>query len=545
MAYLVLVSQLFFKKKSYQTYSKYFINILYSPKNQINNMIKISEISQLIAFLSPNKLKQIAFIDYKNIEESTKIDQLYKRLKEGEKDEKKLMNLLFDQGKYQKSNYNRLKRQLEERLINTLFLIDANKNKYQEMRQAYYACYKNVAAVKILLGKNARNLAISLAEKTYKTAERFEFIDILLNLSKDLRNHYGSIIGDKRMFTFYNKKTQSYTDAFLAELKAEEYFAELALNFSISRVINLEHRKKIIAHSEELEQIINQYSSYRFKLCSYIVIAVRYEATNDYENSIKICDQALLFFKIRKHFASKAALYIFYFRKIASLILLKKLNKAEETTLLCLKLESPGLYNWYQTMGYRFIIFLHLESFSKAIEVYFEAIEHPNFSKQYPSVKEVWHINEAFVYYFHLQGAIKEAPNERIEKFRINRFLNEVPSYSKDKQGLNISILILQVLFLLHQKQYGKIIDRTEALRTYTHRYLRRDETFRSNCFIKMLMQLPKANFHRAAVERKTKELREKLSSVGIIQNQSAEVEIVPYEVLWEFVLESLDNKIH
>jgi hypothetical protein len=85
-----------------------------------------------------------------------------------------------------------------------------------------------------------------------------------------------------------------------------------------------------------------------------------------------------------------------------------------------------------------------------------------------------------------------------------------------------------------------------EALKAYAYRYLRRDDTFRSNCFIKMLLQLPKNNFHRAAVLRKADKYWQKLQSVPINQaNQGSDMEIIPYETLWRFVVDSLDDQFH
>lgn len=119
-----------------------------------------------------------------------------------------------------------------------------------------------------------------------------------------------------------------------------------------------------------------------------------------------------------------------------------------------------------------------------------------------------------------------------------------MPIYSKDKRDANISILILQMLFLLHQKKYNEIIDRAESLKTYTYRYLRRDDTFRSHCFIRMLLTLPDCSFHKAAVLRKADQYWQQLKEVPLnVAKQSAEIEIVPYEMLWEFVLESLDER--
>ena len=85
-----------------------------------------------------------------------------------------------------------------------------------------------------------------------------------------------------------------------------------------------------------------------------------------------------------------------------------------------------------------------------------------------------------------------------------------------------------------------------ESLNVYTHRYLRKDDTFRSNCFIKMLLALPAAGFHKKGVLRKARKYWDKLQSVPIsVANQNTELEIVPYEVLWEFVIESLDERFH
>ena len=143
-------------------------------------------------------------------------------------------------------------------------------------------------------------------------------------------------------------------------------------------------------------------------------------------------------------------------------------------------------------------------------------------------------------------GRIK-ADKERDSKaktFRIARFLNTVPKFSLDKKGLNIPILILQVLFFIQQKKYGEVSDRTEALNAYCYRYLRKDDTFRSNCFIKMLMVLPKAHFHKARVIRQADKYYQQLLKSNEIRNtKSSEIEPIPYEALWQLVWGMLDNR--
>jgi len=57
------------------------------------------------------------------------------------------------------------------------------------------------------------------------------------------------------------------------------------------------------------------------------------------------------------------------------------------------------------------------------------------------------------------------------------------------------------------------------------------------------IVQIPKANFHRAGVEQKTQKYYDTLLNTPMeVTNQALEIEIIPYEDLWEFVLESLDG---
>lgn len=110
---------------------------------------------------------------------------------------------------------------------------------------------------------------------------------------------------------------------------------------------------------------------------------------------------------------------------------------------------------------------------------------------------------------------------------------------------MNISVLIVQILYAVAEKDYKKSSDRIEGIEKYCSRYLKDESTFRSNCFIKMLLQAPQANFHREATRRKAERYAKQLLTMPLdAANQAHEVEIIPYEQLWEMALESLQLKI-
>lgn len=57
-----------------------------------------------------------------------------------------------------------------------------------------------------------------------------------------------------------------------------------------------------------------------------------------------------------------------------------------------------------------------------------------------------------------------------------------------------------------------------------------------------MIMQLPKGDFHPIAVQRKAEPYYQKLLAVPLHKaKQDYDLEIIPYETLWAFMLESLE----
>lgn len=187
---------------------------------------------------------------------------------------------------------------------------------------------------------------------------------------------------------------------------------------------------------------------------------------------------------------------------------------------------------------------MHSKNYQKAYELILTAQNHKNYTKLPPNIKEVWEVYAAYVHYFIRIEKINpiEINGKKLRKFRYYKFLNEVPIYSKDKRGINISILILQTIFLLQAKKYDVMIERIDALKQYCYKYLKKNDSYRSNCFIQMLIKLVEAHFHKVGAIRKANAYLQKLKAYPMeISLQTSEVEIVPYEDLWQHVIDSVE----
>ena len=200
--------------------------------------------------------------------------------------------------------------------------------------------------------------------------------------------------------------------------------------------------------------------------------------------------------------------------------------------------------NWFNFQELIIFFRFHLNDFEKASIVCNQVLLHKRFKNLPDHYIERFRIIEAYLYYFKEEGMLSSEFLPTKKKFKLGKFLNEVPKYSKDKSGANVQILIIQALFLIQREDIDESINRIDSLRQYCHKYLRKDHTFRSNCFIKMLVILLKNQFHKEAVERKTKKYLKLLNDHPIEKmRQSIGVEIVPFEFLWGILTKDLKNE--
>ncbi len=505
-------------------------------------------LKEIINVIGRHRVKNIEIIGMSS-SRSSKLNELYNGIQSGlfSNDEEAIKHFYGEKSRDSKT-YKKLKKRLQKRLINTIFFIDVNQPSYNEIQKAYYSSYKDWAAVKILLGKFARRTAIPIAKRILKNAMKFEFSDLALDVARVLRTHYGAIEINQKKYDKYNSYVKKYSELLNAELIAEEYYQKIVSSYNLSKSDNHEIEKLAIKYTKELKKYTTYLQSYRLNLNAFLTFALRFQIVNDYKNMQNECEKAVHFFEKKKYQASKNAIFLFLFKNLACCVQLKEFEKGEIIAKRCLQQLNEGIRNWFITLEQYLLLSLHTNNLIQAFEIFRKASENKNFDKLYDSESENWRVFEAYLHYFLSIDAIKipDIEKQKLKPFRLSRFLNDMPVHSKEKRRRNIPILIIHVLFLLQKKDYEKVIDRVESLNLYCYRYLRKDDTFRSNCFIKMLLQLPKANFHREAAIRKTEKLYNKLvENPSNISMQASEIEIMPYEMLWEYVLDSLGNKIH
>lgn len=499
-------------------------------------------LKEMVSIVNKNKAKHIEVLGQNQAEER-KLYQLYDGVLNGTfKTDTQACRKIYGTNDLSKG-YRNLKSRLEKRAINTLFFIDVNSSSFSDSQKAYYSCYKNLVAVKMLIGRGARKSSMKLAEKTLKQALIYDLHEVSIPLLKDLRVYYGTLVGDQKKMKKYNKLLRQLLADSRYEERAREMYDTLASNFVHSKTIKPFHVKMAKEYSAELEEYLDKTSYSNFHFYAHLILILRYEIENDYNLAVQACDRALSYLeKIERYKISQK--FTFLFKRFTSLIQLKRYEEADANALRCLNFVEVGGFNWFLTAQFYIVLLFHSERTQEAFDFYKQVKAIHKKKKVKSEVKEeFWNIIEAFIDYFIRVGKIKLPAHKRRPRFDSETFIKSVPAFAKDKRGMNVTILVLQILFFLNEKDTNEVINRTETLKTYSTRYLRDDVNFRSNCFIRMLSKISEANFNQIALKRRTDETFENLKSKPLeITNQPVETEIVPFEILWDLILSSLDT---
>ncbi|MEL7162210.1 MAG: hypothetical protein AAFN92_15750, partial [Bacteroidota bacterium] len=398
-------------------------------------------------------------------------------------------------------------------------------------------------AVKILIGRGAFRTGMDIAKKLYQVTRQYEFTEISLDICRMMSSQYGYRFGDREQFERYNRDYDQMIACFHAEAILERHFSNLAM-------AHLHNQEKDIflemgdSLEREITPYLEKFDSYRVHLCGRSALIWCAINTYDYRKTIDYCTSGIAFF-LKKPYVANTPLGMFLHYKMLCHNQLREYEDGRQTAEMAKQHYVPGTQNYFKFQESLILLEIHTKHYQEAYLTYQRITGLKEFKKLRPRSIEIWHLYGAYLEYLLIIGVFQRPPGaDENKKFRLNRFLNEVPIFNKEKRRRNIPVLVLQILFLIHRDRYAAAADRIEAVEKYCSRYLKKDSSFRSNCFIKMLLQIPQTAFHVAAVKRKAERFHQRLLDNPMeMTSQSWEVEVIPYEELWEYALGSLGHQ--
>lgn len=133
------------------------------------------------------------------------------------------------------------------------------------------------------------------------------------------------------------------------------------------------------------------------------------------------------------------------------------------------------------------------------------------------------------------------ALNYKNPEFQIPNSLLRAKEKDMFSEQYNLQILIIRLITYCHHKQWKLVETNSAAISKFLSRKLIRKDQGRSYNFINMLLQLSERQFHHLAIKRHASRFHAKLLAQPCNATGSEQdYEIIPYERLWEMIMENL-----
>ena len=503
--------------------------------------MEFDALKDLVKTITRNKVKNIEVLGNPG-EEGSMVEALYDAIsKDKVQSDEDAAIFLYGKDESPKSQvYLRMKGRLERNLLNTAFFVDVNQPMFNDRAKASFNCYRDFAAVMILLSREATKSGIDVLERLLEQTIKYEFIELTAEISSRLRRSYARVIGSANMHERYAKIHREYEEKRRLEMLALEHFESLINYYIVRRSPNEEIHQYATEYYNELYPLISKADTCQYHFHTAQIGIIKHLSVNNCVETLKVCDEALSILTERKN-TNRESLVALSGQKIACLTQLRIFENKEgdAAATYCLSISEEGSFNWFRVHELYLHYCLFARRYEDALVLFEKASQHPKFESLGGAVRDNWQIYGG---YLHLLAALGKLELARIEAvvgvFRYARLSNEIEVLAKDKQGMNIPLIFLPVLYHLVKGTFESAEISTEALEKYRKRYLDNDMNRRSAAFLNMLIAFAKRDYQSAAAEKKIKKELEVLAKEQPqVAGQTFAVEIIPYEDLWAMMV--------
>ena len=494
----------------------------------------MDEVNKLVKLISVRGQKVIPLLDL-NDKKTNKEKTLYLKTQNGEcSNDQEAAKLLYGSTP-DDARFKMLKMRLKKKLLNHLYFMDFTNDRFKVSIKYEQECLNLIHQARILIRTGEYSIAEKQLSTAFKLAGEGEFTAQAVSCLELLVFVYAETSNSK-MFYQTRQALAEYRTLAGYEQEAEDLFnvAKLELNKSIQARKNyLNQLEPNLRRLRELWLLSKSFNVFDY----YYKLNIWYqELIGDFNQIITIATESERLLTDNsineRRFDHRYNKYINVYAHLRA--------KAYESGLdLAEKYEpdfSKTTGNWFAFMENYFLLAMHAKKYDLALRLYNEVVKNVFFKKINRLANERWTLYRTYLYFVNPSA-------ELLKQFSYRDLLTSVPEYGKDKQGFNVAILIIQLMYYLREKDLEALVYRIGYLRKYMGMHLKNSFNDRSRLFFKLMLITVREELDPDECRKKGKNTYEKLQSTPPPGDAYAEIEIIPYEHLWELVLQTLEEK--
>jgi len=499
----------------------------------------MKDLISIILNLDKRKLKHIKVLI--NTKSCSDCARAYNEILKGKiKDDGDLAFFLYKSREAKStSKYEKLKKELVERFHNSLLFINTENNNWDDILKFKYEANRNWLIIKNISFNQLNDYATKLAENLLPKAIYNEYTEIALELLGLIKSHY-SINGSIKIYEQKQTEYDVCEKLLYAERKARSYKEGLRVYYAKSAALQPDNALRAKKYHDELKPYLEKYNSYTLHLNAYLLEVYIYSSVNDYAGWHDVAQRGINYIK-SKPFNLDSMLSTFLAHKGTTAMYLKNYTVAEQTLDEAITLADKNTYNWFKYLESKMFLLFRMHRYKEALKIFNETIVLPEFKIfLHDFNSEMWNLMAAYLYFFKKLGKIHENVFDiYFHVFSLTRFLNEIPAFDTDKNGMHFVSIILELSLYVTEKNFEKIKNKEESLKRHLYRRTEKTElTDRFEIFIKMLLEFPRVEYDRFSFSKNTNILLNELKTYdNRLSENMYRLELIELEDLWEILI--------
>ncbi|MCH8330122.1 MAG: hypothetical protein IH946_01880 [Bacteroidetes bacterium] len=502
------------------------------------------EIADILNILTSKRIKKIELLnDVVTGDKQSYYYKLYKGISSGRiKTDKQAASYLYHADPSD-LRYQKLKSRLKKKILVSLFFLNtADSTGGDKLANTAYECTKEMALVDILLLYNVESAAIKMTRKLLNTAMPLELLPIIIKTSIILSEH-AALDGNKDEFELFNAIHYKFSALARAKYNVNQQFLLLNLLKNDKKSIEPDFQLIFEQSMIEADGKNGEFLSPGLEFSTIKCRILYYQMLKQYDEVLLLSARAIDI-TVKEVSLDKKELPSLVIQHIHACLLAMDIKSALKAAKNYFPHFQTASKRSIQFLEYYFLLSLQAENYPLAVNIFESALFNPGYKVLEENKKQLWSIFYAYLLYT-LEMNQEGDLISRTRQFPIDleAFLQKDLLFDKKKRGINSATLIIQFLFLLKNKQLNELPEKLDQLKQYTTRYLIEGENFRSNCFIKMLELMVKKSYDYPNTTRINEKYYRRLDRTAIsYDHPENELEVIPYEVLWNFVLTRLED---
>ena len=496
----------------------------------------MEDLKKLVRIIIQRKQRQYPLLDLKG-DNTSKENIFFRHIRNGEiNTDEDAARLLYGAGG-DDDRFRMLKSRLKQKLLNHLFFLDfGNQNKITA-EQMEVECIQFLHQARILQFAGELKIARGLLQKALTIAERGEYTRLKIHGLEDLvailsRNHQPHLFENT-----FAVLTQS-RETFIEEEKARHDY--LLMEMMVVKSVN-SRRKNMERVEKTIEKLYRQWK----RTNSYNVFEYFMELTILFHRLSGAYEKLMPFLsEVEKGHYHGVTLNPYridrnriVLEKAHVYLKLKEIDKGLEYMSRNERYFDPKRTEWFSFMETYFLMAMQNGDYELADDLRERVYSSKYFENNDPDCIGKWHIYSAYLM-FARSGSFYPVQGEYGE------LLEEIPEYDKEHEPEQVAVLILQFIYYAQMRDMAAVRLRRNAIKIYISNHFKENFSYRTRTFYKLLNIVAENNLDAKAVQNKTRYLLKKLPEVQVVSDTYTEMEIIPYEHLWEMIF-SLIQSVH